>query len=274
MSRLVLVAFLTTLVGVTAGPDISSDDLQIKVLQPPALTAALAVLQPCARHAKPGDEVTITHVGYVERVLPDQDQRWNGQVIERSREGEPSKFILGAWTLLRGMELAVMDKCVGDMLSVTMAPRLAFDDAEKNFPWKTNPDGPRPCPHGTFVRYEINITAVEDGPPAEDDGIIVKYAYEDENGKIHMPEGQNVIQGEKGKDVKPPNKSKVTERLVPQPSELWSVSSILKGISERLGVNYSDKVAERLVPQPSELWSVSSIVKGVSERLGVKYSEL
>lgn len=118
----------------------------------------------CKIRAVPGRQVSIFHKGYVHEVRrPEDAELWNGKQVDGNREGEPLNFTLRANHVLRGLDYAIEGMCVGDRIMVVIPPHLAFDDPNLMFKWE-DADVERPAPVGSFMRYEIELLAVQRDP--------------------------------------------------------------------------------------------------------------
>ncbi|EDQ85838.1 uncharacterized protein MONBRDRAFT_34079 [Monosiga brevicollis MX1] len=106
------------------------------------------VVESCETRVQKGDEVAVVHVGY-----------YNGQQIDgvpRDENGnaEPLRFKIGNGEIIEGMEVGLLDTCLGEKVRLTIPPHMAFDDGRKQFRHK-------PVPSKATVIYEIEVVGID-----------------------------------------------------------------------------------------------------------------
>merc|ERR1711998_61908 len=104
----------------------------------------------CTQKAAWGDTVEISHTGY-----------YGEQKIDATTD-QPLKVTLGSLTVLEGMELGMIDQCVGETRKVTIPGPLGFDREI----YRRDPKRQPPVPMGESVAYEITLEKILPPPPA------------------------------------------------------------------------------------------------------------
>jgi hypothetical protein len=104
----------------------------------------------CTQKAKWGDTVLISHTGY-----------YGEQKIDQTKEGEPLRVVMGSMNVLEGMELGMIDQCVGETRKLSIPGPLGFDRDI----YRRDPKRQPPVPVGEGVSYEVTIESIEPPPP-------------------------------------------------------------------------------------------------------------
>ncbi|XP_057707485.1 peptidyl-prolyl cis-trans isomerase FKBP7 [Corythoichthys intestinalis] len=107
------------------------------------------VFQPetCEKRSKKGDLMNVHYDGFLAN---------DGSQFYCSRDdkaGHPQWFILGVGQVIKGLDIGMVDMCVGEKRKVTVPPSLAFGEKGKG-----------PVPPNATVIFEVEAFAVSRGP--------------------------------------------------------------------------------------------------------------
>ncbi|XP_024141861.1 peptidyl-prolyl cis-trans isomerase FKBP7 [Oryzias melastigma] len=100
----------------------------------------------CSQKSKKGDLINAHYDGY----LLDGSQFYCSR---SDKDGHPQWFVLGVGQVIKGLDIGMMDMCVGEKRKITVPSDLAFG---------VNGKGPVP-PNATVV-FEVEVLSVSRGP--------------------------------------------------------------------------------------------------------------
>ncbi|XP_037832136.1 peptidyl-prolyl cis-trans isomerase FKBP7 [Kryptolebias marmoratus] len=101
----------------------------------------------CTKRSKKGDLINAHYDGYL---AEDGSQFYCSRT---DKDGHPQWFVLGVGQVIRGLDIGMLDMCVGEKRKVTVPSALAFGDKGKG-----------PVPPNATVVFEVEVLSVSRGP--------------------------------------------------------------------------------------------------------------
>ncbi|KAL2169138.1 hypothetical protein VTG60DRAFT_6465 [Thermothelomyces hinnuleus] len=128
---------LSLLASVAVGA-LASDELKIHVTLPVE----------CERKTQKGDRINVHYRGTLQS---------NGQKFDASYDrGSPFSFKLGAGMVIRGWDEGLLDMCIGEKRTLTIAPSYGYGDRSVG-----------PIPAGSTLVFETELMGIEGVPQPE-----------------------------------------------------------------------------------------------------------
>ncbi|AEO60166.1 hypothetical protein MYCTH_2309077 [Thermothelomyces thermophilus ATCC 42464] len=135
MQHVLLSFFLLASAAVGA---LASDELKIDVTLPVE----------CERKTQKGDRISVHYRGTLQS---------NGQKFDASYDrGSPFSFKLGAGMVIRGWDEGLLDMCIGEKRTLTIAPSYGYGDRSVG-----------PIPAGSTLVFETELMGIEGVPQPE-----------------------------------------------------------------------------------------------------------
>ncbi|XP_041857386.1 peptidyl-prolyl cis-trans isomerase FKBP7 [Melanotaenia boesemani] len=114
------------------------DDVKVEVVFKP---------EECTQRSKRGDLINAHYDGYLAK---DGSQFYCSRT---DKAGHPQWFVLGVGQVIKGLDLGMVDMCVGEKRKVTIPSALAFGEKGKG-----------PVPPNATVVFEVEVLSVSRGP--------------------------------------------------------------------------------------------------------------
>ncbi|XP_019728422.1 peptidyl-prolyl cis-trans isomerase FKBP7 [Hippocampus comes] len=116
----------------------ADDEVKIEVVYQP---------DTCEKKSKRGDLMNVHYDGFLAK---DGSQFYCSR---HDKAGHPQWFVLGVGQVIKGLDIGMVDMCVGEKRKITVPPALAFGEKGKG-----------PVPPNATVVFEVEVYSVSRGP--------------------------------------------------------------------------------------------------------------